>query len=435
MRVFEYTKVGVGGECNNQTLSEKEIEILLNNDKLLKEKKIIEKSFFRWVGRDQIEFLNYAGIVSLDARQIEILPKIFAFKSENETESEKSFIAFARMISYVFNSKKFDKELIYMTESEKVGVLDIIIFFYISSLKTAVKRGIHNQYETEIFESRFIKGKICFNQQINKLPGNAYYQESHIFTSNNELMKYLKSCTLFFVKISQSNWLKQQIHRLSSLFDEVDTVDISQIRYKTITFNRLNSHYQDAYDLSKLILSSMLLKPSSEVSHSGLVFLIDMNKLFENFFATFIEKNLEKLTKQFVSSKVLKRNASKHLFIDRNVSPLIPDIRVLNRSNITELVFDTKYKIQSDSKIQSDGLTKVEKGDLYQMYAYSNKYQAKETILVYPSLKETTEQDCLKFEEAQNFRIWDINLNLLDANWEEELVKDLSNLFLNISSI
>lgn len=433
MRIYEYTQVAVKNVSSSQSLSDEQISILQDLNEELKKKKIIRKDLFRWVSRDHIQFFNYAGVITLGNEHLEILPKIFAKKDESVTDYEESFIAFARMVSYVFKPTIFDKDLINIIESKKLGVLDLIIFFYKSALKAALKYGIYSRYEPEKFDSRFIRGKICVEKQLSRMPGSTYIQESHIFTCNNELMKFMKCCTLYFAKIAKSKWLRLQMHSLSSFFDDVDTVDISQVKNKVIKFNRLNEPYQGVYNLSRLILSGVLTRPDSKDSLSGVVFLLDMNKLFEDFFATFIENNWKKLTKQFSNAKLIKQKSSKYMFIDRKVSPLIPDVRLLNTSNETEIVFDTKYKAKFEPNTQGDGLSKVSKTDLYQMYAYSTKYSAKETILVYPSLCGTSELTSLSFEKAQRFRIWNINLNLLDEEWETKMVRDFAKLMESMS--
>ena len=433
MHVYEYTQVAVGSKGGSRTLSEDQINILKMLNSELKRRKIIAKNLFRWVDRDHIKFLNYAGVITIGSEQIEIFPKIFAEKDGNINGNEESFIAFARMVSYIFKSTIFDKDLINMRKSEKIGVLDMVIFFYMSNLKAALKNGIYSQYEHEIFDSRYIRGKIRFNQQLNRIPGSTYIQESHLFTCNNELMQYLKICTLYFAKLSKSNWLRIQMHRLSSLFGEVDTVDINKMKNKSIKFNRLNEPYQDAYNLSRLILSGLLIKPNSSESVSGVVFLLDMNKLFEEFFAAFIENNWNQLTSQLSGVKIRKQESSKYLFIDRKARPLIPDVRILNSSGETEIVFDTKYKNEPEPIILGDALSRVSKADLYQMYAYSTKYNAKETILIYPSLHVTSELDSLSFEKTQRLRIWEININLFDEEWEGKMIRELAELIQRVN--
>jgi 5-methylcytosine-specific restriction enzyme subunit McrC len=121
------------------------------------------------------------------------------------------------------------------------------------------------------------------------------------------------------------------------------------------------------------------------------------------------------------------------LFIDRKARPLIPDVRVLNPSDETEIVFDTKYKSEPEPIILGAALSRVSKADLYQMYAYSTKYNAKETILVYPSLHVTSELDSLSFEKAQRLRIWEININLFDEKWEGKMIRELAELIQSVN--
>ncbi len=436
MQIYEYDQIPVEDTDNEKCLSEEEVKILQNINLEFKKKKIIGKSFIKWSGQNRIEFRNYAGIISLSNKQInkqiEILPKIFAPSNGNSSNYEESFMSFARMVSYTFNTKPFDRDVIKMRQIEKLGILDMIIFFYMSALKKAMNDGLYNNYELEMFESRFIRGKICFDKQLSRIPSTVFMQESYIFTDNNEIMTYFKTVTLYFAKISQSNWLKLKMHRLSTLFGDIQVLDIASLRSTVIKFNRLNDIYQDAYNLSNLILSGFMITPSSQESLYGVVFLMDMNKLFENFFAVFIKKNWKYLSLWDYNSKIVTQKSGKHLFIDSNARPLIPDVRILDERNLTKIVFDTKYKFRLTLDIQGNSLSKVSKADLFQMYAYSTKYNAIDTILIYPSLTDTSEVDSLKFEENNRFKIWDINLNLSDDDWEKNMLVIFNGLIENL---
>lgn len=432
MQIYEYDQIPIEDTDNEKCLSEEEVKVLENINLKFKKKKIIGKSFIKWSGRNLIEFRNYAGIISLDNKQIEILPKIFTPSSGNSSNYEGAFMSFARMVSYTFNTKPFDKDVLKMKRIEKLGILDMIIFFYMLAMKKAMNDGLYNNYELEMFESRFIRGKICFDKQLSRIPNTVFMQESYIFTDNNEIMTYFKTVTLYFAKISKSNWLKLQMHRLSTLFEDVKVVDISNLRNKVIKFNRLNEIYRDAYNLSKLILSGLMVIPNSQESLSGVVFLIDMNRLFEDFFAVFIKKNWKYLSSGTNNSKIIIQKAGKHLFIDSDTYPLIPDVQILNERDITKIVFDTKYKVRSRLDEQGNTFSKVSKSDLYQMYAYATKYNSRDNILIYPSITSTEEIKFLKFEENNRFRIWDINLNLSDDDWEKIMLSNFNKLIQNL---
>ena len=302
-----------------------------------------------------------------------------------------------------------------------------------SALKKAMNNGLYNNYELEMFESRYIRGKICFDKQLSMIPNTVFIQESYIFTDNNEIMTYFKTVTLYFAKISKSNWLKLKMHRLSTLFEDVKVIDISNLRRKFIKFNRLNEIYRDAYNLSKLILSGLMVIPNSQESLSGVVFLIDMNRLFEDFFAVFIKKNWKYLSSGTNNSKIIIQKSGGHLFIDSDTYPLIPDVRILNERDFTKIVFDTKYKVRSRSDEQGNTFSKVFKSDLFQMYAYATKYNSRDNILIYPSITPTEEIKCLKFEENNKFRIWDINFNLSYDDWEKRMLANFKKLIGNLN--
>ena len=79
-------------------------------------------------------------------------------------------------------------------------------------------------------------------------------------------------------------------------------------------------------------------------------------------------------------------------------------------------------------KVSKILLSGVLSSDLYQMYAYSVKYNASDCILVYPSIYKTDDNDPHYFEDNNRLRIWELNMNLKDGNWESKLAKEIKPL-------
>ena len=55
-----------------------------------------------------------------------------------------------------------------------------------------------------------------------------------------------------------------------------------------------------------------------------------------------------------------------------------------------DLIIDTKYKILLEAGSAKEG---VSQADLYQMFAYSKKYDCKKVILLYPRLMDQPQKD------------------------------------------
>lgn len=70
----------------------------------------------------------------------------------------------------------------------------------------------------------------------------------------------------------------------------------------------------------------------------------------------------------------------------------------------------------------------MSKNELYQMYEYSVKYDASESILVYPTLAKSSELGLVHFEKNNSLRAWNLNGNLTDIGWESDMLHELKPL-------
>jgi len=69
---------------------------------------------------------------------------------------------------------------------------------------------------------------------------------------------------------------------------------------------------------------------------------------------------------------------------------LKPDLTLIAPDG-TRLVIDTKWKrMQSE---REDGRLRVGNADLYQLYAYADRFDARRSLLLYPKLPQSRDQD------------------------------------------
>ena len=73
-----------------------------------------------------------------------------------------------------------------------------------------------------------------------------------------------------------------------------------------------------------------------------------------------------------------------------------PDIVIKNKALGQVFVMDTKWKVLSDAKANYG----ISQADMYQMYAYQKKYNAKTITLLYPKNNEDISKDKLCFDSG-----------------------------------
>ena len=168
------------------------------------------------------------------------------------------------------------------------------------------------------------------------------------------------------------------------LLDGVEDVFVHNELFDQITITRQNERFADVLHFCRLILQgrSPTVRAGRDSSFS---LLFDMNRVFEDFVAAFLKKQVMPLFDGYRLYSQAK-SQRRHLMRDRErgVLQLQPDILIT--SNDRQLVLDTKWKQFSGT---------VRRDDLYQIYAYTKRYECRRSVLLYPYVLEAK---CLDFD-------------------------------------
>ena len=99
-----------------------------------------------------------------------------------------------------------------------------------------------------------------------------------------------------------------------------------------------------------------------------------------------------------------------------------PDIVVKQKEDGRTFIFDTKWKVLSDLKLNY-GLSQA---DMYQMYAYHKKYDAASVSLIYPLCEGFSERNTTQFTSMDGVTVRIRFVDLFDVN--SSLLTIISNL-------
>ena len=160
--------------------------------------------------------------------------------------------------------------------------------------------------------------------------------------------------------------LQHRISRLRSVLEPIcDTehLDLAAVR-TTLTYNRLNEHYETAHRLAWLLLDALgvddLLAPGETRSFS---FLLDMNRLFERFVTRVVEQVLP-ATRYRVTSQIPFSSVVWNVSSQRPYTRIMPDVVVERRGDPSRRVaIDAKYKLYDERGFDP--------GDIYQTFLYA----------------------------------------------------------------
>jgi 5-methylcytosine-specific restriction enzyme subunit McrC len=182
----------------------------------------------------------------------------------------------------------------------------------------------------------------------------------------------------------------EQLGHAMLLLEDVEDVAVNASLLDRVVINRRNVRFEELF-----VFCRMLLEGHAPGATSGgtktYSFLFDMNAVFEKFVAAFLRKRVLPL---LPGHRLVEQGKQQRKFLvrqdGRGVLQLKPDLTVIAPDG-TKLVIDTKWKrMQSE---REDGRLRIGNGDLYQLYAYADRFDARRSLLLYPKLPQSREQD------------------------------------------
>ena len=295
---------------------------------------------------------SYIGTVRLDGLSIIVRPKIPIDR-----------VMF--LVAYSLDPNDWKK---YFDLSPNTDVLESIIPAFVHHTHQAIRRGLLQGYRTEEDALHTVRGRIRFNDQIDRrfgipLPIEVTYDEFTEDIEENRLIKTALHCLSRLPVRSERS--RRGVNGLRPAFNTVQLGDYRQ-GVPEVQYTRLNDHYRPAVELARLIIDNSSL----ELFHgevAGASFLLDMNKVFEQFLFVALREALG------LSEREWKRGKSITLDVDEKIA-INPDFSWWYGSHCL-FVGDAKYKRLTPTGFQH--------ADIYQMLAYCTATDLPSGLLVY----------------------------------------------------
>ena len=392
--------------------------------------KIESQRFLQFIHKsNELKSNKYVGVIHYEGNKINLLPKIF-FDSEkdystNEVNQIQNHILW--WLSYC-RKIKFPN---YQTSlgSAKSDFFEVLIYLFSKYTRELLNSSIYQQYEEVNRELSFIKGRLNTNEYINENLSKGKWHKLNCsydaFVFDNEFNRIIKFVTTLLFNVTSSQDNKKNLREILFILDEVSDERATAEQCSRISFNPMFGEFETVRDYCQLFLTNCI---SFDYKNDLklFAFLLPMEYVFEDFIFGFIDKELEKVT--------AKAQRSDTYLDEGKAFNLKPDLSL--KTEHTSLIADTKYKIvYSDEKDPKKGISQ---NDLYQMLAYSVRFEVDEIILFYPNtIKQGQEEETeLTIKDAlangkeisiRAFQLPIINRALLETDLEVKT--DLSDLF------
>lgn len=238
------------------------------------------------------------------------------------------------------------------------------------------------------------------------------YEEFHPNRAENRLVK---ATLAKLQKLMTSAENSKEIRQLLTAFEMVDASVNYAKDFSQVVINRNTKDYEMLMQWSKVFLMNKSFTTFSG-STASRALLFPMESVYESYVAQQIKKVMSP-----EGWDVSSQDKGHYLFTEpRRQFAIRPDI-VMKRGE-RSVILDTKWKSLVDNERVNYGISQV---DMYQMYAYSKKYNTHEIWLLYPVNDEMRNHKPIRFESGDGTTV---NLHFVDVDKIEESLQELRSL-------
>ena len=335
----------------------------------------LPNGMLEWQGSDAVRFKQFVGNIFLSSgRSIEILPKV-----NKSTDNKVCRASLLYMLEHTYKLK-ISSTTTGSSELFDYSLQDIFIRHWCTLLEDELHKGYIRTYISTEDNLNCLKGRLKFNDHIRYNHSNAarFYCEFDEFSHDNAYNRQIKAILAVLKHRVSSFEIERHIDDLFFAFDEVTTTPLNTLEVERFHFTRFSERYRPIFALALLILEGKAPNMSTG-EHSAPAMLFDMNKLFEEFVAVKLAHEFNEINQngehkaQFTVSEQyhVKKLGVKHF-------QLKPDIAVIYDNKVIAIL-DTKWK-----NLKSSGVSNISGADVYQMYAYAQRFNCQFNSLLYP---------------------------------------------------
>ena len=324
---------------------------------------------------------SWVGVVRLPTVEIRVVPKV-----------PGDLLGLVRLLEYASGLDALIRLSDGATlEASGDSLLELVVLLFVEASERVLRRGLLSGYVEREDDLPIVRGRILGDRQLLERFGQLdriicrFDELEHDVVENQLLTAALQVASSRVTSVG----LRRRISRLRGVLEPIcdtDQLNLAGAR-TTMTYNRLNAHYETAHQLGWLLFDALgiddLFAPGEAQSFS---FLLNMNQLFERFVTRVVEQVLP-AARYRVTSQSLFKSVVWNVSSQRPYTSIIPDVVVERRGESNgRVAIDAKYKLYDERGF--------DQGDIYQTFLYAFALGATAlggvptSLLLYPATAE-----------------------------------------------
>ena len=361
LQVYEHESLDIGQVRNGIVFTEAHLKALVRLQAQLRQ------PFFNLTYRG-IRFSHYVGTIQIPGLIIEVLPKV-------DAPRPASPLLWRNVLMKMLTACRMIRPLTLAgaaTRHSAATMSEAYLAQFLAETEALCRRGLRKQYGLVEENMTTFRGAPQFAQHIrhNFAHKERLYARYQHRTLEHPLHAILKQA-LIVIELLKHPFLSRKAQLLLRYFETVpDTADASS----HILYNRHTEPYRTAVTMAQHILQHHFPNLYGHHTTPGLVLMLDMNLLFEEY----IYQTLRRAP--LPPGVKVARQVSRDFWGKTKVRP---DLLITLPDNQPPIIIDTKWKMLKG---------RPSSNDLQQIFVYSHLFGAQRAILLYPEASAVAER-------------------------------------------
>lgn len=338
-------------------------------------------------GKVALQTTQYVGLYQLGSLRLQVLPKMHKLTAANQEAKRQAMQNLFVMLRYAFDLPIHTAQFTELEEG--MDWFEALTTLFTESLLLEWQRGPIRRYESVQDDLTTIRGRLRVQDHIRRV-GRQHvlpveYDEFTTDTALNRLFRYVVSRLL---NLSRNNRNLENLRLLAGWMDEDGVLVLPAFQAQEaarLRLDRLNIRYEFPFSLARLFVQDAGLNAIAG-DHQSLSLFFDMNILFEGFLTGIVLRHRTEILPDALQDArliVQGQGNSRPLLIRDSTGhgtlKMKPDM-LLELNMGVPIILDFKYKVLDFSKPRAG----IGREDLYQMFAYAQRYRCPKVVLVYP---------------------------------------------------